>query len=453
MFTAAMSDTVLNLGLATMAVLGMWLLVRGLCARREGGNRRRRRYAIAILGLLLSSLPVAVLIGPAVRSVDWYAYKPEVLLLHDARSADASLSAKAYKELNRRVWAGELGVSAASEVADTAIAECSREPSRAAEYAACEIVYALQTHGYLTRNQIARFYDGRLSLSMRARPQAVLEDGIPVALSERWRAMPAQCRMGYLYVSIVDGADAAVPLPVPPGPTGRIRTIGENERMASDVLAKDAYPVVCPYRGPGGMSEGVWRVQVDRPGRQRLEFVVSATVVDALSDQENSLYEYRKHFTVESSVSTHAPPGFVRLVDTPDLAPRVRDCISVSTEDREGDIIGPHLLVRMRVSDPPVPLAFDVVVEIAGQRLDEGHFWMSPACREGAYAFMIRHHEVESAFDRFNIILTPNPVLARRTVDIAEIWGLPIVMEDVPVAWRSQMPARPATSTAGGGGS
>ena len=84
----------------------------------------------------------------------------------------------------------------------------------------------------------------------------------------------------------------------------------------------------------------------------------------------------------------------------------------------------------MTIDGPPIDVAFDVAIDVNGTRLPAGQIRQA---RGTTVTWQIDASLTGAPPQRALLILTPNPNVARDSVDLNEIWGRPITIENVPL--------------------
>ena len=202
-----------------------------------------------------------------------------------------------------------------------------------------------------------------------------------------------------------------VPAELPPAVLARLADGPQTVRVVLEVLpapeATNAWtrpPLRRPSRVPGPPPPA------DEPTRVQLELEASWTLTPA--DQPT-----------------------VALKADPLLRPAVRHSLILTLLDYDVRLQTPRLAGQLLCRQPPVTLCADAVVRVrfAGQ-LGAG----AVACpaRQSVESNVVGEVPGPGLESKtVDVILRPNPALAARTVDVAEIWGEDVVLEGVPVRY------------------
>jgi hypothetical protein len=397
---------------------------------------RRRRYGLFVAGLVMLGGSLPVLLGFCAyraRQIDWYRYRPTSLVLKDARSSLDVSSAAGFDELLRRLKAGTLSASQVQKVTDAALQEEAR-PTRRGEplRSAIAILNELYARNRLSESQKTSFFQNRIRYSLEARPIADVSDGIPVQLVERiYGDMP-----GMYFETVID----------PTPDSGRAVFPGER---------------IPPITGGahmhgGGSGSTPWTVLVDRLGAHEvscrvttriytchicekmarefeaahpgMNYLSTGFIID--SQNETLLYEGSVVLAASTSVVPHDDAGLVGKVRAPSTGAALRQGIRIEWVRRSvwNDVPGIEVMIGIR---PPVGVAFDCTLDTGKERI-EGQPLVWP---KGEGVVEGRWFPTKSAdIERVTLTLVPNPELARRRIDITEIWAEPIRFENLTVA-------------------
>lgn len=200
-----------------------------------------------------------------------------------------------------------------------------------------------------------------------------------------------------------------------------------------------------------------WTFRPTMAGTWQFECVVKLELLD---DYELCRYEGRKEpppctirrvLKTKSTVTSGDGPEMFKLLEDPALESEVQRRIGASFEVSRDDPTA--LDAEVSVTDFPFPVnvAFEVHFEVEGTRYGGESFairkdrppsvWMLPGeMRTGEQSASNRYTRIRRVNPKTRsatLILTPNPELARNTVDLFEIWGKTIrkEVELPPFAW------------------
>ena len=361
------------------------------------GERHRRPASIVVGGLLLAlALLPAV---PAVRQIKWYQYAPTAWVMRDMRSGNAG---KAWRELERRDKAGRIGAAHQRLLIHLCLDEQNADLTPSPRTEMIEYLARCYLAEALSDAQEARFHKQMVVCRLRVRPHVVSPDRVPFQVDHGGRI---PCGQGLrMRVSIgrklVDGT-----------PTGRS---GSGSGTSCGVSSGGAQ---------GSSVAGV------KPGKHELGVEVTGQLLQGSSGGGKVLHEKVMMLKAGFEVFEQEPSGYMRLVRDPAMADELRACIEPAdlTYGQHGskDING-----QIRITAPPIGVAFDVFARIGEREYSMGG--VSKA--KGASTHSHVHTGWEDAPPTScDIILRSSAKVARRTVDLFEIWEGELVYQNVPI--------------------
>jgi hypothetical protein len=455
-------------GLALLALVGLLVIWRGLCPRRQGTTpycrkcgynltgtdrtaedarcsecgsivtaddavifgervRRWRRVFVGLVIFLLGAVPL-VLIGIGVaRGVDWYRYKPTAWVLSDLDPSRPSLAARATVELRTRLTGGNLTEAHCRRFAEFCLSEQLRPIlERAYSQLAIDALGDLWTQGRLHGERKARFLRNLFLARFSVRPVVAAGSRVPIEFFAQIRAPTSMChgssvRQGVL---LVDGDSVTYPSGMPSH--NMYRAIG----------------------GPGACSYRFELLPSQSRGRHVAELGAEFTLHGAIQpDFVNCMRAAGLALSEDGGIKRTLQAGFevvqriaedsVVLKRSPALDDEVSRLVSVrsigvadtvhGTKEFEGElcITGPL----------PIGLAFEVLAEADGTTIQVGTCHVSPILAAlMPHDIPIRGSRLSgTAPKRANIILRASREAAAESVDLFEVWGGGLRFENVPV--------------------
>jgi hypothetical protein len=461
--------------------------------------RRQRRLGLLYGGvlLLLPLLVVPLLLGKrALRYLDGYRYRPTAWVLQDARSSDSRQIRNAYVELNRRLFAGEMKPTQVQEFSRLAVDDCLRASSQQ-DYAQSTIaagVRLLVQRRQLTPEQTSRLFEGLLvatmkdeydsevssllgslvetrqltpdqerrlfeqllEVTMEAAPTALRSQGIPVVLRVRSTSpFPDHVFADQPIIQIARDPKKA---DLPPFPSGKLPELWAPA-PAHGVLRESLTERPCslsmhmPWSSRQTLQETL-AVVVRDAGRCELNFVVSVDFYYSRVGVPNRyLWRSTRSFALKSEVTADPLPRTPLLsVWGPVHEPLIRSCMDIRVlrvpTTRAADHGHAQLDVEIEVRNPPLPLGFDVAVDIEGRIYRAGSFSALP--EDPATAWHGAVHAAGTIPDRVSLVLTPRTDLVQGRA--YEVWWDTLCFKDVPVASAPTPHTRPAPARRGHGG-
>jgi hypothetical protein len=369
---------------------------------------------IAIGILLGGTLTVA-----RVRNIDVQHLKPVWLLVRETR--DPATHFAAMNEILRRFSAGQLTQSQIDRIADE---ELARQANMNQPWLgrSGDLIEFARTAGKLSDDRWKRYVQQALA-------SAVPADAVAVR-AQVWRGEPLPVGIHLV--------------PARRGVSGGKRLFVET------IVTVSGDPLRSPK--PGGAT---WNLSFDQPLQSAggIDHHTYLAEMDAskLAAAENG--PQNVHITLDTIVSED-PDYFLHAGKTPVLAikrfdfnqiwnlvPTGTKTVELVRDDRlRGEILEAFRVrevvhyargqaaLALEARNPSVSIAADVLLRV-GAKTWKLSAVISPFVVHGSGG-----PASDLASDRVDVILRPDPALARRTVELARIWGDDIVISDVPVA-------------------
>ena len=398
------------------------------------GERRVRRVRL-VTGIACTLMGIAILVITLLGyawNVSWYSYAPTSWVLSDLESSDTSRAAKAWREIDRRWTNATLSQAHIAQLADIALAEQARpEPRSPVLDHALDTLYALYQTASLSEEQTQRFYAQLVRLSMSVRQRVVRGQEFIIWVERRCFA--------------------------PNGRFGWCLTVGET-RLSNEVLWRGGTPSHVDPLGTWGGARGHY-VSAEQTGCHTLAQDVTVRVFSAASINSPSsdavpLYEVSQTFTTTIEVLPEDEPDLVRLVSTPELDEQVVANVQlwgfyVRDSFREGCPSRSCLEGTVQWTGVrPVPLVFDVLVEMGGREIPIGHVAIAPGgSAMHSHAADVSGDADETLPDQATIILHSSRSTALRETTFDEIWSGELRFENVQLPDLSKLTTSPAHFT------
>ncbi len=360
----------------------------------------RRRPGRIVAGCLLLALSAAV-VGLTLTRVNWYRLVPTFWVMRDLQSPDPPTERKAWQELQRRVKADRLSDSQHSTLIDI----CLGHQAGQGPLLRNEMDYVGQAYldGRLSPAQETTFFQQIPNFELRVRPTGIAGDAIPLVVRHKMRmpSTPFWCHAERQKLTL-DGED-----------TGR-RSGGYGR-----------------YSGGGGGSSG-GTVVVESPGRHKLGVSVAVRTFNGpFGEPEASVLCHEQTYTLEGAVNVleHEPLDYIKTIRDPDLTDTLKECIV--PEDFHLDLERQRgLQGTVKIQAPPVNIAFEVFVRIDGEELRLGTIHKA---KGESTDWRVGRAHTGPPFTSCDVILRSSKDVARRSVDLFEIWEGELVYDDVPV--------------------
>ncbi len=407
---------------------------------------------------------------------------------HERPFSDPPLQVRAFEELLRRESAGELSESQIRQIADAALVQVGRregilDDATNVEAKCIEILQDRIRAGQLTDEQLASLYEESFFLSWQARPIAQLERGVPIEFDfatcfrgfgnpwvSIWADTVQVLRDGDIVAEVPIGLEIAERPWSPPRdpliypPLVLPEPFGVCQSLLQPVATSGPPPLLhrhAKWRTTASVArEGAYEYRLNLSirfygGKPYLESATTS-IEDYFNganlNRQRLLYETKRVLTAKSVVGNTLPDQFVSAVRDESLQHRVESRIAVDDVQHYSFPGLAGISARLLVKHPlPVDLVADVTIEAAGKEYAAGHIevrrrltndwyadsplWLgAPSAGSGTSTYFLDVRPWnDSVPERVNVVLVPNLSAAEKTVDITEIWGLPIRFENVPV--------------------
>jgi hypothetical protein len=388
------------------------------------GERRIRRPRIVFgaLLMLIGLAPALAMTVGARRGFNWRPYAPAGWLLYELGSGVSAVEKPALAELERRLDSGRLHPDHIRKLADLCLTQQAAPTFRpGVGNSALELLGKLLRGSALSEPQRRAFLENLIQIEMRIRPQWIAGNPSEMAFDIAGRSPRAG---PFVY--------------------GRMRRLPHET---------DEYPQFSPRSVGGGPTAPlVFRrstsLTVTGPAEitAEIDFVASTADFPSMAFTANfegppgdtvlHRWTWRRSAPVE--VLPELPPGFIALVEPPPqleyIQGRARRELALQRledGDRYHVSLGfPRPATRLAkwAPTPRVWFAFDILAT-SGATEEKIGTWLS-APRWGNVTSTMRLLAVPRGAP-VSVVLRPNPLLAASTVDVTEIWGREIRLDDL----------------------
>ncbi len=329
-------------------------------------------------------------------------------VIADAQSADLSTASRALDTLAVRLCMDSLSAEQCTAVAEAALKGLTRAPSRSATDHMCvTLLDDLRLDNRLTDEQQVQFFDSLITAEIKTRPQSVLSIGIPARLTLSTRGR------GTRLWFVIDSTGG---LGVPGGP------------LSGGGLG---------CSGPAGHAAGMCGA-VLKPrglGPETIHATLNAKIYDwsftglLINDRpvlpSQPLHAISRDITARTTVVEKEPSDYLKMTSDPALEGQITSAISVRKVSQRQWGLEADIVAR----ESPVDLAVTVVAVAGDRRTEPVTLCIRRNVDDNYPTGLGRLLDVTHV----DIVLTPDPKLARESVDLTEIWGKPIRFEHVPV--------------------
>ncbi len=399
----------------------------------------RRRPRLAVIGGLLLAFGMLSLLVPFL-GVDWYRYKPTAWVISDLKSNNQTLANRAWTELQNRMVRKPLSERQQNRL--ISICLDTQAAGKQGGVSSNLIGYLGQSFlsNKLTDQQATLFLEQGLKLDLQVRPRVVLGDPFPCWLN-------FQLKWGIPMRMILTSEEFTV--------------AGESWKSPFEIAHETA-------SGTGGEGRG-YTLQCPSPGRHRIFnrvrvrlfyypcLPVQGNVSCGYGDISgrlkiwgNPIYDSTFDLEAFTEILPEEPPDYIKLVNDDSLAENFRAYVTLDEisfrrgkyRDRrtEEERMGWNYISyseRSRESPSPMPYSItaDAYARVAGKEYRIGRAIRGKGHDSIHINIEGLDGEVEP-FDAFDLVLRPNPRLARETLDIYEIYNGVIVKEGIKAEFK-----------------
>lgn len=386
----------------------------------------RRSWSRMILGCVCLAIAAIGYLG-AIRSVDWYQLRPTTWLISDLSSSNAGTGLRAWTELMRRDQSGSLSADRQNQLVERCLKEQAGTRTGPLITDMMSFLGRRLMANQLSAEHKELFFGQAVQLSLTVRPQVAVGDFTPYRIAHAGRG-PSEdfwVRMTHPRV-LVDG-----------------KVVQEGSSGSSG------------WSGIGAGGSFSSSIKVVEPGRHTLTIenyiTCHKTPFDENRMQATLLHEKTVPLSAEFEVVPSLSNRIQKITDPAQRQP-VENCMVPADFRFRRDKQGTDLSGSLKVTSPPVSLAFQVAFRINGKEYPASSISV-PRGSSTSWSVGKWWHEKEMAdapdsVSTVDIILRGSEEVARNTVELSEFWGGEIVYKDVPVqvsspATQSTQPALP----------
>ncbi len=405
-------------------------------------GERKKRWRLFALGLvlLLSGLTTGFwLTYKPLAKFPWTTWAPDWVLAEMVDTQDPAQADRVLREIMQRVNLKELSQSASARAVSLAL-RVQADQNRAWNPELGNFIEILREHGLVTEDQWTRYARQAVTIHVRTRPIVLARAPIP------W-ADALSVRVGNRYTLLSQSE----------GVTSAFRPLGmrvENIRASVNGTATPN-----GFVGVNSTSTGIQSMVGDHfsssllystdhePGPVRLDLEFRITVfsqeVGSTTFEESDVI-----VTWDEKISCTAEAvadgvTLARFSTDESLAAQMRaaftaSAFEIATGYRKRTVLKGVLSAR----SPPSPVAFEVIGRLRHANGSEEEFSLRDV-KLIAWRDMNFHIEGAPAIvpgpdASLALILRPSLAAAARTVDLTEIWGEEIVIENVPITLEAE---------------
>ncbi|HEV8606427.1 MAG TPA: hypothetical protein VGQ99_13725 [Tepidisphaeraceae bacterium] len=360
-------------------------------------GERHRSNGIGFAGVAVALLGLSIGGGVWLTDINWYHYLPVSLIVGDAGSSDPTVARQAWNELARRRAIAPLPDSVETKLTEIALKEqASASPGPMLD-AMLEFVGQRFLDKKLTEQQADRFFLDSVNLSVHTRSMVSAGDVVPVQVRTRGRGPSA----GWSYRL-----------------TLKKLKIGERTiQMGSSM-------------GGSGIG-GAGSFTTYENGQPAGQYPVEAQALVEIFHAPNTgtaapLWSRELTLKTTLKVVSQSPDDMVSLADRPQLAEQIRRSIKIERFTRQPD--GSYEM-SIHIEKPPIDAAFSVFARAAGKEFRLGDIAVDTKTTMTSFLHPSNIGEIPPG--KVVVILRSDAGIARKTIELVEIWKGEIVLDDV----------------------
>ncbi|HEY7119118.1 MAG TPA: hypothetical protein VH475_21185, partial [Tepidisphaeraceae bacterium] len=267
--------------------------------------------------------------------------------------------------------------------------------------------------GRLSAAQRDRFYRGAFGIVLRARRQVVAGEKLPLMID--WRGRGPET--GWFFSGGVVGMAIDAPPPVSGSPA-----------------ARRFYETFSRF--PGGSSSG-HTLPVGSPGEHVINVAVDVSVYrggQSFPDPDSAKPVWTGRIGLSSRFSALAPGTgeTVSWIEDAALKERVRRAIEVEWIWADKTPQAP-LSASIRVENPPVSVAFNVIARYGGKEYPMGPVYARAHDQSVIFGPTCRDFPSSPDIGKVDVVFRASKEVAKETVDLFQLWRGEIVFRDVEV--------------------
>jgi hypothetical protein len=410
-------------------------------------GERRKRWRLFALGLvlLLSGLITGFWLSyKPLAKFPWTTWMPDWVLAEMVDSPNMARADAIIQELLRRIQSDYLGRSAANRVVEHAL-KAQADTVAPWKPSLGDLVEVARESGVVSEEQWARYARGAVIIDARARPVIAVGSRIPYEVFVECRTGNRQSPIPFGTGPFASGPPLGARLQAAPvridGVESRhatttsltimqVRAIPRSRSMASSIdvpdIALGSHTVELPF------DVRVFDPRLHDPGH-----------LDAKSDASSLIVRFPVSLPVNFEIVA-SETALVSFTATSPDSKRTRGAFK-ATDIRVATERNNALILRGMVSveSPGVPCAFEVVGRYAARdgsisEVRLGDFACPADTRMSAFGINGEIDQPPQRGATLTLILRPSLDAAARTVDLTEIWGEEIIIENVPITIKDE---------------
>jgi len=358
-------------------------------------GERYRSMGLASTGIILVLLGLAIGGGLWLTDINWYQYMPQRLVVSDAASSDPRIAQRAWDELMRRRAIAPLDESVEKKLTDLALKEQASPSPGVLVDPMLQFVAQRYLDKKLTEQQADQFFLNSVNPTLHTRESIAAGDVIPIQVNYRGRG-PSNGWSYRLSTKDVKIGQQTIPLGGAMGGSGL-----------------------------GGSGSSTTYASGQKPGEYPMEAHVRVEIFHApLGSGVAPVWSKDLALKGTLKVVPRNASEMVKLTDRPDLAQQIRQSMRIEQFTRHPD---GSCDMQVHIEKPPMNVAFSVFVRGAdGKEIRMGDLAADTTANMGTF---MHPGKVDVPAGKVQVIFRSDPAVARKTIDLMEIWKGEIVLE------------------------
>jgi hypothetical protein len=364
-------------------------------------GERRRHKGIGISGLVVFLLGLAIGGGLWLTDIDWYRHLPESWIVSDAGSSNPTVAKHAWDELLRRRAIAPLSDSVENKLTEIALREqASASPGPMLPpmlVPMLEFVAQRFLDKKLTDQQADQFFLNTVNPTLHTRAMVAAGDVIPIQIRYRGRGPTTgwSYRLG----------------------TKSVRVGTQNVQIGGSMGGS----------GLGGAGSSTSYVNGQPPGEYPVEAHTRVEIFHApLGSPTPPVWSKDIALKTTLKVVPQSPSEMVKLTDKPELAQQIKKSLRIDKFKKRPD--GTYEM-SVDIQTPPMDVAFSVFARAGEKEIRVGEIATDAKTTLGTS--MNPSNIGDIPVGKVSVIFRSDPSVARKTIDLVEIWKGEILLEDV----------------------
>jgi len=359
-------------------------------------GERKRNKGVGLTGIAVLLLGLGLGAGLWVVDINWYQYMPQRLVVADAGSSDPVVARRAWDELVRRRAIAPLDEEVEKKLTDLALKQQASPTPGPLVNSMLDFIAQRYLDKKLTDQQIDQFFLNAVNPSLHTREVVAAGDTVPVQITFRGRG-PSN---GWSY-----------------------RISDKEVRMGQQIIHMGGS---MGGSGLGASGSSTTYVKAPQAGEYPMEADVKLEIFHTpLGGTAPAVWSKDLTLKTTLKVSPRNANEMVKLTDRPELAELIKKSIRIEQLSKKPD--GSYDM-QVHIEKPPMNVAFSVFVRFGDKEYRFGDIAGDTSANMGSY--MNPGKDVGNIpAGKLAVIFRSDPQVARKTVDLVEIWKGEIVLE------------------------